>query len=711
MARQNEQFLRRLQATFRVEAREHLQTMATGLVRLKDAPLPDLQRELIESVFRAAHSLKGAARAVEMEGVESICQSLEGMFSEWRQPDCVPRFEQFESAHRQVDVMANLLDPPQAATPAGTPAAPPDSADIIRLPVAKLDARLAAADDMLEAKLIAGRQAQSLRELAGRFTGWRRDWDDAAPHFNALQRGLDRVPDAHSVRALLQLVERQRELLDSVAVETAALAQAAQQDNRTVGKLVETLLQDSKSLRLVPFATLTGNFARVVRDLCRDLQKEADFEVRGEAVGIDKRVLDGLRDPLIHLLRNAVDHGIESPADRQRLGKPARGMITLSAAQAAGNRVEIAVSDDGGGIDVGAVKAAAVRQGVLAAHDAGRLDDAQAHELVFRSALSTRESVTRLSGHGLGLAIAREGAGKLGGNVTVESRAGQGTTFRFLLPAMLASFRGVLVQAGGHRFVVPTVNVDQVARVRADTVRSIEGRQMVTVAGKALAMIRLEDLLELPVPPVRAASTERLTLVVLGAGAQRIACVVDAIDDVQEVLVKPLRRPLVRVRNIAGAAVLGSGKVTPVLNVTDLLESARNVRAASAAPAMTTRSEKLTVLVAEDSITSRMLIRGMLESAGYDVRTAVDGMDALMQLRLGAFDLLVSDVEMPRLDGFALTSAVRADRRLAELPVVLITARESREDRERGVDAGASAYLVKSGLDQDGLLETVRRLV
>jgi two-component system, chemotaxis family, sensor kinase CheA len=327
--------------------------------------------------------------------------------------------------------------------------------------------------------------------------------------------------------------------------------------------------------------------------------------------------------------------------------------------------------------------------------------------------VSTAPIVTEISGRGIGLAIVQERMEQLGGTVTVRSTPGGGCSFRMVLPVAQSTFRGVIVAAAGQWFVLPTAKVERVHRTPVADVKTVENRETVSIAGTAVALVRLADVLELATPPA-AAPSEFLELVVIGAGERRIAFAVDAIVREEEVLVKPLRLPLRRVRNVAGATVLGSGRVVPVLHVADLLKSALATAAAGArgaAPAPRAEPKRRSILIAEDSITSRTLLQNILQSAGYVVKTAIDGQEALSLLRTEPFDLLISDVEMPRLNGFALTQAIRQDRKLAELPVILVTALGSREDRERGVDAGANAYLVKSGFEQGNLLETVRRFL
>jgi two-component system chemotaxis sensor kinase CheA len=509
--------------------------------------------------------------------------------------------------------------------------------------------------------------------------------------------------------------------LKLLEIKTSTLEQVAKQDCHAVSKLVDDLLEDSKKLLLLPFSSISAAFPKLVRDLCRDQGKEASLVIHGEDIEIDKRILEEIKDPLVHLLRNCVDHGIEPPAARVANGKPARATIKLAVSHINGNKVQLLLSDDGAGINCEKVKASAIKLGLILPVEAARLEDAEIHALIFQSAVSTSPMITELSGRGLGLAIVREKAMKLGGEVSVQSRDGLGTDFSIIVPAMRATFRGILVEAGGHVFVIPTTQVERVGRARLSDIQTVEGRETINFAGRVLALVLLKDVLKLPVIEQKYLPETDIQFIVLGKGEQRIAFVVDKVMDEQEVLVKPLRKPLSRVRNIAAATVLGSGQVAPILNVDDLLKSARiNDGNVSRLPVETLSgkaarreaiSEARTILVVEDSITSRMLLKGILESVGYKVKTAVDGMEGLTLLRTEKFDLVVSDVEMPRLNGFDLTARIRADKKLESMPVILVTALEKREDREHGIDVGASAYLVKSSLDQSNLLEAVQRLI
>jgi two-component system, chemotaxis family, sensor kinase CheA len=304
---------------------------------------------------------------------------------------------------------------------------------------------------------------------------------------------------------------------------------------------------------------------------------------------------------------------------------------------------------------------------------------------------------------------------KLGGVVSVDSAVDVGTTFRMVLPLTLATFRGVLVRVAEHLFVLPTTAVARVLHVTPADIKTVANRDTLELDGQAVALVQLAEVLELPRSPITGAAVDSVAVVVLTAAEQRIAFCVDAVLDEQEVLVKRLGPQLQRVRNIAGATVLGTGHVVPVLNVLDLVKSAIQSSATgknlAATPVETEEVGGKSVLVVEDSITARMLLKNLLEAAGYRVRTAVDGVDALAQLRHGAVDVVVSDVDMPRMNGFDLTMQLRGDKKFADVPVVLVTGLESREDRARGLAVGANAYLVKSSFDQSDLLEVLRGLV
>lgn len=805
MTKKEDEFLKRLCATFKVEAEEHLHEMSSCLLELEKKLTAEKQNELIEVIFRHAHSLKGAARAVNLVEIESICQSLESFFAAWKRRDIQSLPEHFDTLHRSLDLigkvipscdgelaavdqsqflaLTRLLDhlgtggagdqvPPVGEVPYSHPIATPDlasafqsqeaepdradasaqevpsgvtdkasSGQTVRMSRAKLDQLLLEAQEMLMVKLTAVRNAADLRQVQTALEQWKKEWAKIQPSVRELtcgstpqspqngftlgpggQPGMEPAGHFPSSGALsplagvLVFLDWNSAYVKSLEDKLGTLARAAAQDQHTIGRWVDDLLADSKKLLLLPFSTMLDLFPKMARDLSREQGKEVELVIRGGELEMDRRILEEMKDVLIHLVRNCIDHGVEQPELRVRQNKPSRATVTLAVSRLDGNQVEILVSDDGAGIDLARVKEAALKHRIISAADVGQLSDQQALSLIFQSEVSTSPIITEISGRGLGLAIVREKTEKLGGRVAVDTYRQGGTTFRIILPLTLATFRGILVRAAEQIFVIPITQVERVARLKAEAIKTVENRETIALNGRPVSLARLAGVLDLPRAGKKAPASEFLSIVVLGADEERIAFVVDEVLHEEEVLVKSLVKPLSRVRNISGATILGSGKVVPILNVTDLMKSARKtgLTPPAAVPGLVEakmEAKRKRILVAEDSITSRMLLKNILESAGHEVKTVVDGVEALTELRTNDFDLVVSDVEMPRMNGFDLTAHIRKDRKLADKPVVLITALSSREDRERGIDVGANAYIVKSSFDQSNLLEVVHRLV
>jgi len=757
VARKNEELLKKLLATFRVEADEHLGAISSGLLALEKMPQGEERAALVEKIFREAHSLKGAARAVNLLEIESVCQSLESVFAGLKggRLDVSPPL--FDLLHQALDALGGLLAPgtgapearppaieslarrldhaskgmrpepearAQSAAAAGAHTAPPApglASGTIRVSTAKLDSVMRQTEELLAPQLAAGQRAGELLETAAALAAWKKERARIQPALRLIEQSLGRSGAAkgaakarHEFTKLFEYLDSEDVFLKTLEGRLARLKKSAARDQRALAGMTDGLLHDVKEMHLLPFASLLEIFPRFVRDLARDQGKEVELAVQGGEIEIDRRILEQMKDPLIHLFRNCIDHGIEVPAVRAEKRKPAQGTIALAISQQDGGKVEILIADDGAGIDAAGVKAAARKLGMVAEEQAEKLGEREAMALVFRSGVSTSPIITDVSGRGLGLAIVRERVERLGGAIALESHPDAGTRFRIVLPLTLATFRGVLVRAGDHFFVIPAASVERVTRVAETEIRTVENRETIALGGQAVALAGLSEVLELPRKGAAGESAHHAQALVLGLGPERIAFRVEEVLGEQEVLVKNLGPQLARVRNVAGACVLGTGQVVPVLNVPDLMKSAVKRAAAPLAPAAAEESDgaqQRSILVVEDSITSRALLKGILESAGYRVATAVDGIDAYTALKTATFDLVVSDVEMPRMDGFDLTAKIRADKRLAELPVVLVTALESREHRERGIDAGANAYIVKSSFDQSNLLEVVRRLI
>lgn len=729
MTGSEEKFLKHLQATFRLEAREHLDALFAGLTALERQPEDAAERAvLVENIFREAHSLKGAARSVNESAIESVCQSLESTFSAMKRdeiPLTAGLFDNLQSALSQLSVLlgetvvpspaaadATSDTPPapdvaQAAKPApgGEKTAMPST---IRIPIDKLDSIFLQAEEMLAAKLLVQQRRQELSTVQSLALSLSKEWSDFGSRYPDVLHVLAEQPQ------LQELLEENATFLKNLTYQLSAIVKSTEQDQRMIGRMVDDLLEDMKKALMLPFSTLLEVFPRLVRDLARSYGKDIELDIHGGELEADRRILEAIKDPLIHLIRNAVDHGIEMPDERMRHGKPGRGKIVISIQPRNGNRVEIIVSDDGAGIDADKVKSHAERLGLLSRADAAGMGNQEVMDLIYHSGVSTSAIITEISGRGLGLAIVREKVdNKLGGSVRVETHPGVGTRFRILLPLTLATYRGITVRVGEQIFVLPTSQVEQTARSLKSDIRTVENRATIRLNDSIYSLVRLGDILGIPHADDHADPFVQVAL--LTAGGRNIAFVVDEVINEQEVLVKNLGKQLSRVRNIAAATILGTGKAVPILNVSDLMRSAQHISpgriSVTAGGEQASPRRQKHVLVVEDSITARSLIKGILELAGYQVSTAVDGMDGYTQLRSGAFDIVVSDVEMPRMNGFDLTAKIRGDKKLAELPVILVTALESREDRERGIDVGADAYIVKRSFEQSNLLEVMGRLV
>jgi two-component system chemotaxis sensor kinase CheA len=758
-------FTRELREAFAVEAQEHLQAMTKWLLEIEKAPDPARRRKIVESILREAHSLKGASRTVTRPDIESVCQALESVFAFWKQtPSTIPP-EAFDAVNAAIDLVgeqlacssapassreigaqaemvgrvmrlaapapptpserdpleapwaghaATLLPAQEPGMPlkesARTAAQPATSereraavAETVRVPIAKMDSLLLQAEEMLALNLAASQHVSDLRELRTTLHGWGKEWAKA------------RVATRDTSGPVHEFLEWNGSQIEALEKKLGMLAGAAERDERNARAMVDDLLGDAKRIVMLPASWLLDFLPKQVRDLSREVGKEVELIVRGSEIEIDKRILEEMKAPMNHLVRNAIDHGLEKPQARVAQGKPSAGTLTISVSQLDGNKVEIKVSDDGGGIDLARVKSSAVKNGVVSEAAARELSEAATLPLIFQSGISTSPILTEISGHGLGMAIVREKVDKLGGEIAIESESGSGASFRMVLPLTLATFKGILVSAGGQTFAIPTMNVLRTMRVMGAEIRTVENRETIILENRPIAFVRLSDVLELPRRDIELPDAY-VEVLILSAADQRAAFGVETVINEREVLVKKLSKPLLRVRNINGATVLGSGAPVLILNVADLLKSAARLAAGGMLRPAQRAAEKGAktvhrILLADDSVTSRMLLKNILESGGYQVTTAIDGMEAFTTLRAGEFDLVVSDVEMPRMDGFEFTAKIRTEKRFSDLPVVLVTALGSREHRERGIDVGASAYIVKSDFDQSNLLEVVGKLV
>jgi two-component system chemotaxis sensor kinase CheA len=728
-------FQKKLLDTFKVEAEEHLRLIIAGLLKLERHTADSDNTNLIEDLRRETHSLKGAVRTVNLVDAELICQTVESAFLAYKRQQITFSSEQFDVLHQifrmlqhsfeKLTIETVALDKQQVSQAIAqmnqilhqsavadvvatmnieTTAEPTikenDSfVKSVRTPIEKLDHLLLKAEELLNVKLLIRKHGDKLLKVNEVLSSLKKTWE------STLSQSFELSPEKFLESHLVQV----KSLENSLALCHADF----DVDGRQINYMIDSLLEDAKSIVMLPFSTLVDGFPAMVRHMSREHHKEIHLEIEGGSIEIDKRTLEALKNPLLHLIRNSIAHGIEMP--NQRHNKPTEGTIRIRASQTSGNELEVIVSDDGCGINVDAVKAAAIKNGMLSDASAKTMDDQAVLSLIFRSGISTSTSITNLAGQGLGMAIVQEKIAALGGYVNIKSEPTMGTEVKLTLPLVVSTFKGVLIRIFDQLIVLPITNCVKTLSIDAKQVTTIENKSTIVLDDTTLSFLKLHNILDISPNQNNEPSFSKgkMTVVILQFEGYRIAFQVDEVYGVQDFLIKKLNKPLIKVKYVYGATILETSEPVLILNVNDLMKSAmENVRVK---PTSDRIEQKLiaqnTILVVEDSITTRMLFKNILEMAGYQVKTAVDGLDAWRVLREDNIELVVSDIEMPRMDGFQLTKKIRDDKKIGSLPVVLVTSRESQEDREYGIDVGANAYLVKSNFDDSNFLAIIKRLL
>jgi two-component system chemotaxis sensor kinase CheA len=717
---------------FAEEARERLKVLTTALLRVEQAPDDD---EAASEVLRQGHNIKGSARMLGFLDISDIAHQIEELFAGSKAGRTVPGPDAFDAVFAALDVLAQRVEQLAAGVtePADVsaicerlanaarrgPQVPlttmdgqevnrteghlaevppvPGVRQSLRVPVERLDGLTHLAAELVVQSLQTSQRQIELRRLNGMLGRLRDRMREArlAPQGQASAAGREIAEYAEA----LELVSRRlRQFVGSFSDDCVRLNLITEEFRQTVIELT-----------MLPLSTVFDAFPRAVRDLARDFDKQVELTIRGGETELDKKIIEQISDPMIHLLRNAIDHGIEAPAERVRKGKPAAGRVTIAAEQQ-GNRIVVTMRDDGQGIDPEQLRSAALRHGIGSAAALADWTDAALLDLIFHPGFSTRASATDVSGRGVGMEIVKDVVVRLGGAVQVRSEPERGTTIQLDLPLSLALLRVVLVEAGGELFALPMAAVRRLLHVqREDLAARLEGGLGIEVDDEVIPLASLCALLN---GSMREGAARQPVLVV-SEGERSLGLIVETVQDEQELVFEELRHPLRDQRTCSGAAILGNGEIVPIMDVRALIDQALQspgVRmAAAAAPRVERRTGR--VLVVEDSLVAGELQKSILIAAGYDAEIAHDGTEALEMLHQRAWDLVVADVDMPRMDGFELTARLRADERLRSVPVIIVTARESAEDRRRGFEAGADAYVLKREFDQMRLLDTVQRLI
>lgn len=737
--------------TAKTEIRERLQALNEGLLRLESE---SGETALIDELFRHAHSIKGSAQMVGLDLVSRVAHGLEDALGAVRSGKLSVSPPLLDVSFQTLDLLERLLeDPPDqaalsqaeglaehlAAIGAGGPVSRYDAAALMTADAGGEDgvpdgpatpalpaegetewpeAREQAAPERpaaTAAPAAAGRMADVMRvpiervdhllQLVGELASLEQQGRALAEALNAHQAQLRRFRgSAGSPEA--GLTGEQLEKLEQACARASRLVRTARRLVTAQAILGREIRDAAMDLRLLPVATLFERFPRPVRDLARAAGKEVRLVIEGEETRLDKRILDELYDPILHLLRNAVDHGIEPPAERVEAGKPEQGTILLRA-MPRGRTVCIEVSDDGRGISIEKVRQAACDRALVTPGEAAGLTEDQVLQLLFRPGFSTATQVTSVSGRGVGLDVVYSNVHDLKGVVRLENRPGEGATFSLEIPLTLATTRVLLLECGGVAYALPGALVQGVMEVDAAAARAACGQQVISWKGRTVPLWPLDAVLGRSQRPP---AGNRLAVLVTNAGST-VGLMVDRLLDEEEVVLKPVGALLESARLVTAGAVLGDGRIALLLDVDAVVKAASHVRAGATGTTESESARRYSILLADDALTTREVERAILDAAGYEVTAVADGQAAWEQLARRSFDLVVTDVEMPRMDGIALTRQITSDPRTARIPVIIISSLAKEEDRRRGLEAGAAAYIVKSAFDQENLLDLIERLI
>jgi two-component system chemotaxis sensor kinase CheA len=694
-----------LRQLFRIECNERLQRLDAGWLQLEKEPS---NAALIDDLFREAHSLKGAARMLGLLDIQNLAHGMEDELGAIRKGgvtvDVALVQRQLQTLDQLRQWVAAAVSVDGAPAPAPAPVAPP-------APVALPASALSPAAVPAPVATLQGKEQEfrieTVRVEADRLDFLLTQTGELVVCRNHIQR-----LQAELGALLAQTWQGQQEpqlLLASLHVLSTKLTE----DTARLNLVTEEIESGIRNLRLLPASTLLDLFPRMVHDLALDEGKKVDLTLLGGDIVVDKRIIEEMKAPLMHLLRNAIDHGLENPEQRHEVGKPEAGALTVRVQQEA-DRVLIEVRDDGRGLDLEAVRALVVKKGLYSKEDAVQLDKSQLHMLILEQGFSTSKIITDVSGRGVGLNVVRTTVERLHGTLDIDSDVGKGMWITMGLPVSLISTRVLLVSDAGQTFAIPFENVASMRKLDPTQMRWVEGRQCVDADGEIVFLSKLGQLLNCPTS--HQGLVDAPYCIILNDGQSRLGVLVDALLSEQEVVIKPTPVPVRKTKLLLGVTILDSGVISPVLNVRGLSHQllaqdmqvmqdaqSRNVEKAQ-------KKSKL-ILLAEDSITTRIQEKRILEGAGYEVVAAVDGFDAWSQLSRYNFDAVVSDILMPIMNGLELTQKIRSSKLFAAMPVILVTSLSSDEDRRRGLEVGADAYLTKPEFDQTILLECLERLL
>lgn len=734
------ELFKKLIGTFKTELNEQLQIITDGLLALEQGKP---KSEALSSIFRAAHNIKGTSRSLGISYVDEIAHQIETLFSFFQEKNlsisakmtdlCLEAVDKIALAMQcfmekkplpfdltdllkrlsQVGLDEGLVDK-QTNRATTQDSQPPieeqsieqvsDVYDSIRVSIANIDHVSALIDEIQISKILFENHYLEFANLTQKINQFSVIWRNIG---NLISENITASKSENFLKLSHQATDHFTEILN----HATAMQKNFQLNVNHLSIVSNGLQEEIRTLRLVPAANLLSTIPRYVRDLSQELNKKVTLKIIGEEVKLDKMVLEKLKDPIIHILRNSIDHGIEPPEIRQSLGKPEVGQIEITIREE-GGKIHISISDDGAGIDLNKVIDLAKRKNLVSTSELEKMSEKQSLELIFRQGFSTKEIITDISGRGIGLDIVKTNIANLNGQLNLQTEIGKGTLFDLSVPLTLASERGLVIACANQFFVIPISSIHSVLAIQANDIFNVEGIQSIMLADHPVSLHRLSVILDLETRELN--PQEQLFAVVLTIGWNTIAILVDQIIGERDIVIKPLTSPLTNALCVAGGTLSDTNKVMMVLNPNDLIKIAGQ---SSETKPIFTYSDKTkvmikpSILVVDDSITTRTLEKNILESKNYDVTVAVNGKEAWDLLQTQSFSLLITDIVMPIMDGFTLTEQVKQNEKLRGLPVIIVTSLDSDAEKKRGIDVGADAYLVKNEFESGALLDIVEQLV
>ena len=759
-------------AIFKAETEEHLTKLDNGLVELEKQPD---NIELVSGLNREVHTLKGAARVFGFYEIQDIAHRIEDIFEEVAGKRAVFNPFMTEKIFKGLDAIRTLLEKilqekkidadvdvdasdicreleecisgaqgvrtrrkrergqkrekeavetrekngrgkeheegkthDKVVDRIGEMAVPSLSApmeEYIRVPLSRVDKLLYLAGEVVINKMnvsAISAQAKRLSRLS----------KEAQKSISGLSEVIKKefTPQDGEVTKWLSQCDAQMQKLREY---TLKLYDHVSTEAHHLDPIIDELQAKIKEIKMFPLSTIFEGFPRMVRDIASQQGKVVNLVVSGEETELDKKVLEGIKTSLIHILRNCIDHGIEEPEVRVAQSKPRNGTIKVSAFHE-GDNVVIAVEDDGRGMDIDQIKQTALKKRLVSNYDLEGITDKEVLHIVFMNGYSTSPIVTDVSGRGMGLDIVKRDITNLKGRVILDTQKNRATKFTLILPLTIAIIQVLLVKVQNILFALPMLSITESVKVNMDDVSTIGGRMAIQFREQIVPLVRLNEVIGLPPPREEEGKAKKEMLVVMATSLdRRVGFIVDEIVWENEVFIKSLGKHLGKVKNVSGAMIMPTGEVVVVLDTADLIAycalSRPLVTGKRTAPKIKPKEKR--ILVVEDAFSTRELEKSILETRGYLVDTAVDGLDALDRMTSTQYDLIVSDVEMPRMDGFELCRTLKKKEEYQDIPFVMVTALQKEEDKRRGIEVGAAAYIVKSAFEQTNLLDTIERLV